>query len=221
MAYRLVAFDMDGTLLKERTIFRLAEERGFVNKLRETIDGKKFGYEKTIEIAKFLRGMEVGKLLKIFRGIPLRENADEVVKELKKRDVITAIISNSYDLVVNDLKKRLGMDYAFANTLVVEDGFITGEVIPHNRNLEKKFPECRIHSICKRDVFLSLCRDMGIDARNAMAVGDGEVDICMLRAAGMGVAIGENERVKREADVVIENLMEILKYVDGSEEHGH
>jgi len=221
MSYKLVAFDMDGTLLKERTIFRLADEMGFRRKMERIINSEKPGYKKTIEIARFLKGLGIDEFLRIFRSIPLREDAEHVVKVLKREGIKTAIISNSYDVAVEDLRKRLGMDYGYANKLVIKNGYITGEVIPHNRNLSKRFPECRIHSICKRDVLRSLCKNLGIGREEAAAVGDGEVDICMLKEAGLGIAIGENEKVIKEADIWVENLMEILKYVIGGEEHGH
>ncbi len=221
MVYKLIAFDMDGTLLEERTIFRLAEELDFKEELDRIINSERAGYEKTLEIAKFLRGLDVNDFLQIFREIPLRENAEYVVKTLKKKGIKTAIISNSYDIGVDDLRKRLDIDYGFANKLIVNNGVITGEVIPHNENLKKRFPRCKIHSICKRDVLLSLCKRLGIKTDESMAVGDGSVDICMLKEAGLGVAIGKDEKVIKEADIWIENLIEILKYVNSGDEHGY
>ena len=221
MAYKLALFDMDGTLLKERTIFRIAEERGLERELKEIMDSKKSSYKKTVEIAKLLKCMEKEEFMEIFRKIPLRENAGYVIKELKRKGIKTAIVTNSYQMAADDLKKRLNMDYAFANNLIIKNGHITGEIILHNKNLKKRFDGCKIHSICKRDVLLTLCKKMGIKVNEAIAVGDGKIDICMLREAGLGVAIGNDEEVIREADIVVENLMEILKYINGGDEHGH
>ena len=212
---------MDGTLLRERTIFRMAEERGFEEELRKIIDTEKPSYEKSMEIARLLKCMERDEFMEIFRKIPLRENAGYVIKELKRKGLKTAIVSDSYQIAADDLKRRLDMDYAFANKLIVKNGHMTGEIIIHNKNLKKRFNGCKIHSICKRDVLHNLCRKMGIKCEEAIVVGDGKIDICMLREAGLGVAIGDDEEVRKEADVAVENLMEILKYVNGGDEHGH
>ena len=57
--FKIVVFDMDGTLLKERTIFVFAEKKGFIDDLLCIInDNYKKSYEKSIEIAKLLKGME-------------------------------------------------------------------------------------------------------------------------------------------------------------------
>ena len=62
--FKLVLFDMDGTLLQRRTIFVLAEKKGFTDELLQIINSRIKSYEKSIEIAKLLRGMDKKDLLK-------------------------------------------------------------------------------------------------------------------------------------------------------------
>ena len=83
--FKLVIFDMDGTLLKGRTIFIFAEKKGFTDKLLRLIhnSNKKF-YERSIDIAKLSKGLKSEELLEIFKKIPLQENVETVVEELKK-----------------------------------------------------------------------------------------------------------------------------------------
>ena len=131
--FKLVLFDMDGTLLKKRTIFVFAEKKGFMDDLRRLIYNNDIEfYEKSIEIAKWLKGIECKELLEIFRNMPLQEHVENVVKELKKRGIKTAIVTDSYQFVADDLKDRLGINYAFANSLIIENGIITGDIILHN-----------------------------------------------------------------------------------------
>lgn len=212
MAYKLVVFDMDNTLLNGRTIFKIAEEKGFMDKLIEIIDSKEEAYRKTIEIAKLLRCMREKEFLKIFRKIPLNKNAEYVVKELKKMGTKIAIVTDSYQIAALDLKERLGIDYVFSNELVVEDGHITGEIMLNNKMLTKKFEECKIHSICKKEVLQKLCKQLGIETKEVIAVGDSSVDICMLKEAGLGIAFNADYGVREAADASISDLSEILKY---------
>jgi len=211
--YRLIIFDMDGTLLNGRTIFKIAEEKGFENKLNEIMKGKMVAYKKTIEIAKLLRCIEKDEFLEIFRKIPLNENAKYVVNELKKIGMKIAIATDSYQIAAMDLKNRLGIDYVFSNEIVIKGNHLTGEIILNNKNPTKKFEGCKIHSICKRDILFQLCKDLKIGIEETIAVGDGKVDICMIKEAGLGIAFNAEEDVRKNADVSINNLTEILKYV--------
>lgn len=214
-------FDMDGTLINGRTIFKIAEERNFKKELMEIIESKKDAYKKTIEIARLLKCMRTEEFLEIFKKIPIQKNADYVVKELKKMNIITAIVTDSYQIPAMYLQKKLGIDYVFSNKLLIENSHINGKVILHNKNPVKKFESCKIHSICKRDVLRYLCRELKIDSREVIAVGDGKVDICMIKESGLGIAFNGDEEVRKEADVSINELTEILKYAKDGVEHGY
>lgn len=204
---------MDGTLLNGRTIFKIAEEKGFEKKLAEIIKSKMMAYKKTVEIAKLLKCIKKDEFLEIFRKIPLNKNAKYVVDELKKIGMKIAIATDSYQIAAMDLKSRLGIDYVFSNEIVIKNNHLTGDIILNNKNLTKKFEGCKIHSICKRDVLFQLCKDLKISTDEAIAVGDGKVDICMIKEAGLGIAFNAEEEVRKNADVIVNNLIEILKYV--------
>jgi len=211
--FKLVLFDMDGTLLKGRAIFIFAEKKGFKEDLLRVINSNIQPYEKTIEIAKFLKDMDSRELLEIFRSIPLQEDVEKVVKKLKKKNVITAIATDGYQFVADDLRKRLGIDYAFANTLIMEKGIITGEVMLHNMGLTEDFIGHEVYSICKSCVLEQLCSEFDIPEDEAISVGDGMVDICMLERAGLGIAFNAPDIVQKHADVVTDNMKVILKYI--------
>ena len=204
---------MDGTLLKGRTIFIFAEKKGFKEDLLRVMNSDIKPYEKTIEIAKFLKDMDGKDLLEIFRDIPLQRDVEKVVKKLKKEDIITAIATDGYQFVADDLRKRLGIDYAFANTLITEKGIITGEVVLHNTNLTEDFIGHEVYSICKSCVLEQLCNKFGITEDETIAVGDGMVDICMLEKAGLGIAFNAPDIVQKHADIVTDNMKVILKYI--------
>lgn len=212
--FKLVLFDMDGTLLKDKGIFVIAEKKGFLDELARLIrdDTKEF-YKRSIDIARLQKGFSKKDYLEIFRTVPIRENAQTVIKELKKKKIKTAIVTDSYQFLVDDLRKRLGTDYAFGNDLVTNGDVITGELVMQNKNLQGEFYTGKIYSICKSGVLDQLCKELGITEKEVIAVGDGRIDIGMIKKAGLGIAIDALEEVKNNADIVTNDLRVILDHI--------
>ena len=213
MTIKLVLFDMDGTLLEGRTIQKFAEEKNFKKELNQLLKSKKKFYEITIEIAKLLKDMQKEDLLKIFREIPIQRDTEFVIQELKKLNIKTAIITDSYKFLAEDLKKRLDIDYTFANNLISKNGVFTGEVFIHNKKYQKDPINSEIYSICKSCILDILCKKFKIKKKEVIAIGDGIVDIGMLNQAGVGIAFKAPEIVKKYANVRTNKLIDILKYI--------
>ncbi|UCH71447.1 MAG: HAD-IB family phosphatase [Thermoplasmatales archaeon] len=211
--YKLAIFDMDGTLIKDRTIFVLAEKKGFTEELNRVIKSDMEFYKKSIDIARSLKGMNINELLEIVRNIPLQENVEEIIRELKKRGIKTAIATDSYQFFAEDLKERLGIDYAFANNLIIYNNIVTGDLEIHNKELKKDFISNKIYSICKSCVLEQLCENLNISENEAIAVGDSKVDIGMIKRAGLGIAFNASEEVQKHADVSTEAMVKILDYI--------
>lgn len=212
--FKLIVFDMDDTLLKGRSIFVIAEKYGFADELWRLIkdDSLQF-YERSIEIAKLSRGYSIEKYLDIFRSVSLQLNVTEVVDYLKKKNIICAIATDSYQILAEDLKKRLGFDYAFANNLILDEGVVTGELEIHNKNLVRDFVSDNIYSICKSQVLEDLCKKHGFSVDKTIAIGDGRVDAGMIKKAGLGIAFNAPDDVNDCADVVTNDLKKILEYI--------
>ena len=205
-------FDMDGTLLDGRSIFIISEKKGFKNKLVKVLESNKEAYQKSIEIAKFLEGCDSRELLDIFREIPLQKNIRKIAKKLEKKSVKTSIATDSYQFIADDLKERLHFDYAFANNLIIKQNIVTGELIINN-NTKKMCYFGKTYSICKGLVLDQLCDKLNIKNKEVIAVGDGLVDIGMIKKAGLGIAYKAPEEVQKYADIITNDLGVILEYI--------
>ena len=210
--YKLVMFDMDGTLIDGRSIFVFSEKKGFKDKLLRSLQSDKEPYEKSIEIAQFLHGTSSIELLEIFRKIPLHNNVEKVAQKLREKNVKTAVVTDSYQFIADDLKKRLHFDYAFANNLIIEQGIVTGKININNSNL-KRCETGVIYSICKGLVLDQLYTMLNITPADVIAVGDGVVDIGMIKKAGLGIAYNASEQVQKNADIITNDLAVVLDYI--------
>lgn len=212
--FKLVMFDMDGTLIQGRGIFVIAEKKGFKDELlRKIRDDNIDFYQRSIEIAKLSKGFNKKELLQIFRTIKLQENVEKVIKEIKNHGIKTAIATDSYKFLADDLKDRLGIDFVFANNLIINGDIVTGELEIHNKDLTKDFFSNKIYSICKSCALEQLCIELGITLGEAIAVGDGKVDIGMIKKAGLGIAFNASDEVQKHADIVTNDLRAILGYI--------
>lgn len=211
---KLVLFDMDGTLIKNKGIFVIAEKKGFLDELVRLINYNVIDfYERSIEIAKLSKGFNKNEFLKIFREVPLQDNIKYVINELKEKNIKTAVATDSYQFLADDIKERLDIDYAFANNLLIKDNIITGELEIHNKELTKDFYSGKIYSICKSRVLEQLCSKFDIPLSQTIAIGDGKVDIGMIKKAGIGIAFNAPEEVQKNADLVTNDMKKILEII--------
>ena len=212
--FKLIFFDMDGTLLAGRSIIVLSEKLGFSDELQAELQSSKQPFEKSIRIASFLQGIQSNDLLSLFRQIPLQDGVLPLVKVIKKLGIKTAIVTDSYQLLAEDMKKRLGFDYAFANNLILQDSIVTGEIELHNKT-RMRCNSWKIYSICKGEILTQLCHDLSIPPSQTIAIGDGLVDISMIRRAGIGIAYRAPDELRRHADVITDDLTILLNYLEG------
>ena len=205
---------MDGTLIADRLIFRLADRFGFRKKLEDIMAMMVPEYEKTRRIARLLKGVTTGELLHTLEQIPLSMGAQSVTQQLKERGHMLAIISDSYTLATEQLKRKLGFDWTIANELIIRDDGITGEVkMP--LNWVKGRNHCLRHSVCKLNSLIKLSQQLSVPLERCVAIGDNMADICMLRGAGIGIAFNpKSPVVERSADIVItRDLSKLLEII--------
>lgn len=205
---------MDGTLINGRLVFALGDKLGVSDTVRKIMSKEILGHVKSTEITKLWKGLTPDDIVKTIAGIPLMQGAAEVVKELKKNRHKVGIISDSYTLATGYIAKKLNMDFHFSNTLIEKDGLLTGDLrMP--LGWEKIGCDCKI-SVCKRFHLEKIARLLNIDLGQTMAIGDTLSDLCMINAAGYGIAFNPKDKVLAvNADAVIKelDLHNIMRYI--------
>lgn len=185
--HKMAIFDMDDTILQGRFIDACANAFGFTAKLEDLRAREKDAIILTKRIGAFLKGRTMDELLHVASQIDMVSDIKEVIKELKNRGYIIGIISNSYTLITNFVRQKIGADFSYANQLEFFEGKVTGEI-----NLPSYFfgsPESVCgHSYCKTNALQYACEKYNVPLKSCIAVGDSRDDRCMVGHAGIGVS---------------------------------
>ena len=205
---KLILFDLDSTLIKEETIDEIAALAGVEEEVkeitREAMNGKlNFGQSLKKRVS-LVKGLPMEKVKELVSRLRLTEGAEETIKELKKRGYIVGVVSGGFTVATDRIKDILGLDYAYSNELIENDGVLTGEV--RGPIMDENAKGKILEEIAKKE---------GIDLKDTVVVGDGANDISMFKKAGLKIAFCAKDILKKNADVAIEkrDLREILKYV--------
>jgi len=210
---KLALIDMDGTLLNGRSLNAIAR-LGFEKEIREIrkafSEGRVWAYEMSLKIAELLKGTLASKLIDEFDKIPLVPGAKEFVEWLKLKNFVVVIVSDSYTILVERVARRVGADDVYANTLHVENGVITGKLsMPMGWQLVKG---CMRKSVCKLNALFKYMAKYNIPIGRTLAIGDSNIDICMIKYAKLGVAFNpKSYEVAQAADIVVKGDFHDLK----------
>lgn len=207
--YRLVAFDMDGTLVKEKNSWGILHQ--YFGTQDEAKKNKEEYFEGTISYAEFMRKdaalwlpfkPTMGQIEETLSNYKLMPHSEKVIKELKKKGIETVIVTGGLDLLARRVATRLGIENVLANGFVFDDnGYLTEEEI------------CNVN-VMRKDLALErFVQHLNIPLSKCVAVGDSQYDIDFLKCAGLGIAFDPDPLLSKSASVVIYNLREILRYI--------
>ncbi|HND84474.1 MAG TPA: HAD-IB family phosphatase [Pseudobdellovibrionaceae bacterium] len=206
---KLALFDMDGTLIEGRYIEKLAHYVSRQGEIENLLDNKKLDpIYRTKMIARTLSGLPKTVFERIAQVIPLSQNAQKLIVELKKRGFIVGIITDSYFVAAEIIRKRVFADFSIAHLLEFKRGIFTGdlEISPFF-----KADRCKKHDFCKLNILDHIDQIYGMDYSNIHFAGDGLNDVCLLESLGNTIAVNPKDQlVESAATSVVHDLDDIL-----------
>ncbi len=214
-AERLALLDMDGVILDGRFIVELAGRTQRQAPLAEFLDRCDLSLEeRTRKMGALFAGVARELFDAAAREIPLMAGAVETVVGLRKAGFCVGIVTNSFHVAADIVRRRVFADFSLGNLIKFRNGQATGHITlaPELAHTEG----CGNHKYCKANVLLNLVQKLGIGKHRVLAIGDGENDICMLRAAGLSVAFQpKSVGVRRAAQHLLTGaLSEVLAVLD-------
>lgn len=207
---RLVVMDMDSTLIRIEVIDELARAHGVFEQVaaltRSAMQGE-LDYDQSLrERVSLLAGLEAGVLYDLAANLPLTEGAQTLLRVLKRLGYRTAVISGGFSVAAEALQKRLGIDFAWSNTLEISaQGRLTGRVLGPIVNAQRK-----------ADILQELSNREGVPLDQVIAIGDGANDLLMLQKAGHGIAFHAKPKLREAAHTAISAMgLDAILYLLG------
>jgi phosphoserine phosphatase len=196
--YKLVVFDLDGTLTTERSIWeyihvKLGKWYGYAEEYQRRFLQGKISYRRFCELdAQVWRGMKVDQLRDIVRTVPFNPGVDELTSLLKDLGLKLTLISSGLDVLSEWVEEKYGFDYGVSNRLLHEDGILSGEV------------EIKVHYDRKAEWVRNIMDMFGVRSDEIIAIGDSAGDMEMFEMAGFSISFNSSSaELDGMADVVI------------------
>jgi phosphoserine phosphatase len=195
--FRLVAMDMDSTLITIECIDEIADMQGLKPQVAAITEAAMRGEldfsESLTRRVALLEGLDASALQRVYdERLRISMGGEAMLKAVQAAGLKTLLVSGGFTFFTDRLKPRLGLDHTHANTLEVVDGKLTGRVLGGIVDAEEK----------KRTVE-RVCAELGIAPARAIVMGDGANDLRMMGIAGLSVAFRAKPVVREQADVAL------------------
>ena len=213
--FKLIAFDMDSTLINIECVDEIADAAGRKAEVAAITEAAMRGeitdYKESLrQRVALLQGVTVGHMQQVLsERLRLNPGAAELVKACKAAGMKVLLVSGGFTFFTDHVRDLLGIDWTRSNVLEVVDGVLTGRMVDQPWG-----------DICdgeeKRKTLLETCEQMGITPSQAIAMGDGANDLPMMGVAGLSVAYHAKPKVREQAMVAInagglDRLLEVVQ----------
>lgn len=213
--FKLVAFDMDSTLINIECIDEIADAAGRKPEVAAITEAAMRGeiadYKESLrQRVRLLSGVRVEQMQQVLNHrLQLNPGAAELVRACQAAGLKTLLVSGGFTFFTDAVRDRLRIDWTRSNVLEITNGMLTGRMVDQPWG-----------DICdgeeKRRTLLQTCAAMGISPAQAIAMGDGANDLPMMGAAGLSVAYHAKPAVREKAMVTInegglDRLLEVMR----------
>ena len=194
---KLLLADMDSTMIQQECIDELADVAGVGDRVKgitaRAMNGELDFNSALIERVGLLKDLDVGVIDRVLADrITLMPGGAALVSTMKANGAYVALVSGGFTAFTSAVAGQLGFDENRANTLIVKDGKLTGDVA-----------EPILGRAAKVQALEEIIQQLGITAQDVLAVGDGANDLGMLKIAGTGAALHAKPAVAAECSVRI------------------
>lgn len=207
---KMLLADMDSTMIEQECIDELADEAGVGDRVKDitarAMNGELDFDGALIERVGLLKGLDVAVIAKVLADrITHMPGGKTLIATMKADGAYAALVSGGFTAFTGAVASALGFDENRANTLLSEDGYLTGDV---GRPILGKQ--------AKIEALEQITARLGLAESDVVAVGDGANDLGMLSRAGMGVALHAKPSVAAECDVRVNHGdLTALLYLQG------
>lgn len=207
---RLLVADMDSTMITVECIDELADYAGIKEQVAEVTERAMRGeldFAAALDArVALLEGLDESVIEQcLVERVTLMAGARTLVRTMKARGGHAILVSGGFTRFAEPVAAEIGFDRAIANYLEIAHGKLTGTV-------RKPI----VGSDTKEKTLLAALDDLGIDAAETMAVGDGANDLAMIRRAGLGIAYRAKPIVAGAAAARVDhNDLTALLYAQG------
>ncbi len=206
--YKIIAFDVDGTLVKEKsswlTMHEYFKRQNLAREHLRLYEDGDIDYVTFMrwDIALWPKPLHIDEVNKILSQYTLEINARYVIQELKNKGYNVILISAGIDILTKKVAGELDINMFLANGLeVYKDGYLTGNGI------------FRVDLLDKHLALKNMLDKFQCSRESCIAVGDSKYDTTMLTYVGCGIALGNDERLRNSARYTINNLSDLLHIV--------
>ena len=213
--FKLIAFDMDSTLINIECVDEIADAAGRKAEVAAITEAAMRGeiadYKESLrQRVALLKGVTVAQMQQVLEErLQLNPGGANLVAACKQAGLKVLLVSGGFTYFTDRVRDLLGVDFTRSNVLEVQDGVLTGLMVNQPWG-----------DICdgeeKRKMLLQTCAQLGITPQQAIAMGDGANDLPMMGEAGLSVAYHAKPKVREQAMVAInsgglDRLLEVLK----------
>lgn len=217
--FKLIAFDMDSTLINIECVDEIADAAGRKAEVAAITEAAMRGeitdYKASLRArVALLQGVTVQHMEEVYtRRLQLNPGAAELVAACKKAGLKVLLVSGGFTFFTDRIRDRLGIDFARSNVLEIESG-------PSGGVLTGRMVDQPWGDICdgaeKRRTLLEVSTLLGITPAQCIAMGDGANDLPMMGVAGLSVAYHAKPAVREKAHVAINSgglnrLLEVVQ----------